>query len=124
MKKHLLFIFLLLGSYIQAQQAVTFNAPFFQQNFSTSTNVADYIGTGPNQFTILGKTASVTSSIVGGALQIGKIAGQTNGWGLVKHFDFATSPEIVRVVVDFKPVTVSMFSNYAVLFLHRTKLRI
>ncbi|WP_418262494.1 T9SS type A sorting domain-containing protein [Flavobacterium faecale] len=97
MIKKLLCIVLLIGVSISSK------AQFFTQNFSTSTNVSDYISASPNsgQFSdIVANSANLTASIQNGALRFNRNASASIY--AYRNFNFTSNPTFVQLKMDFE----------------------
>ncbi len=98
--KKLLFLSFVMSS------VISLNAQLFQQNFSSSTTVADYINATPGsgQFNAMtADGAAFTKSITNGALRFSKTASAS--FYLYRNFVLVANPTFVQLKFDFEAVT-------------------
>ncbi|WP_372775100.1 T9SS type A sorting domain-containing protein [Mangrovibacterium sp.] len=82
---------------------LTSKAQLFEQDFSSSTNVSDYVSSIPNsgQFDAISPNGTaVTSSIENGALRFNRTG--TGSIYVNRNFTFATNPTVVQLKLDFE----------------------
>ena len=80
--------------------SISSKAQFFTQNFSTSTNVSDYVSATPNsgQFNdIVANSANLTASIQNGALRFNRTAAATIY--AYRNFTFTTNPNHIQLIM-------------------------
>ena len=106
MKKSFVLLFIL-------SLCVTINAQLFQQDFSSSTAVDDYISATPNsgQFNAMSPDvpAAFTKSITNGALRFSKTA--SSSFYLYRNAVFTNNPTFVQLKFDFEATKVGEITS-------------
>ena len=98
MRRHLLFLSLILSNLFNAQVTV------FNQNFNSSTTLSSYIGNGlpeQNQFSDISTgNANFTTTINNSSLRFHRT--NTGTMYAYRNFDFSTNPRFVELKLDFE----------------------
>ncbi len=88
------------------------NAQLFVQNFESSNNIVDYVGTSPGegQFSAMSPDVTgLTHSITNGALRIERTA--SSSIYFYRNFTFATNPAFVQLKFDFEATNIGTITN-------------